>query len=72
MYDLGKLLQTDLSLSIFELHFRPWPHIYQDRGRSKNFYKAMDRHLERDLLALNNFMAREDSGKHTILLRKVL
>jgi hypothetical protein len=72
VYDLGKLLQTDLSLSIFELHYRPWPHIYQDRGRSKKFYKAMDRHLERDLLALNNFMAREDSGKYTILLRKVL
>jgi hypothetical protein len=63
VYDLGKLLQTELGLSIFELQYRPWPHIYQDRGRSKKLYKAMDRHLERDLLALNNFVAREDSVK---------
>ena len=57
---------------IFDQHFRPWPHIYQNRGRSKKFYKAMDRHLERDRIALRNFHAREDSVKYTELLRKIL
>jgi hypothetical protein len=32
----------------------------------------MGRHSERDLLALNNFRAREDSVKYTTLLRKIL
>ncbi len=72
MYDLALVLQTENSLSIFETNFRPWPHIYQDRGRSKKFYKGIDRYLERDLLALNNYGAREDSVKYTSLLRKIL
>jgi hypothetical protein len=62
----------DTSLFIFELQFWPWPHIYQDRGRSKKFYKAMDRHLERDLRVLNNYLGREDSVKYTTMLGKVL
>jgi hypothetical protein len=32
----------------------------------------MDRHLERDRIALRNFHAREDSVKYTELLRKIL
>ncbi len=42
------------------------------RSRSKIFYKAMDRHLKRDRIALHNFNAREDSVKYTELLRKIL
>ena len=66
------MLQGPNSLSIFNLHFRPWPHIYQSRGRAKKFYKGIDRYLERDLLALRNYHAREDSVKYTELLRKIL
>ena len=66
------MLQGPNSLSIFNLHFRPWPHIYQSRGRSKKFYKGIDRYLDRDLLALRNYHAREDSVKYTELLRKIL
>ena len=72
LYDIGTLLQTEQSLSIFGVNFRPWPHIYQNRGRSKKFYKDMDRNLDRDLLALNNFEGREDGVQYTTLLRKIL
>jgi len=72
VYDLATMLQGPNCLSIFNLHFRPWPHIYQSRGRSKKFYKGIDRHLETDLVALRNYHAREDSVKYTELLRKIL
>ncbi len=37
-HELGKLLQTDKALTILDPMFRPWPHIYQNKERSKNFY----------------------------------
>ena len=40
MYDFGKMLQTDKCLSVFAKGFRPWPHLYLDRGRAKKFYKG--------------------------------
>lgn len=72
MYDVALLLQTDNCLAIFKPNFRPWPHIFQDRGRSKKFYAGIDRHLERDLIALQNYEDREDSVKYINLLRKIL
>ncbi len=72
MYDVALLLQTDNSLTIFERHFRPWPHIFQDLGRSKKFYAGIDRHLERDRIALQNYDAREDSEKYKTILQKIL
>ncbi len=72
MYDVALLLQTDNSLTIFERNFRPWPHIFQDRGRAKKFYAGIDLHLERDRIALQNYEGREDSLKYKILLRKIL
>ncbi len=72
MYDLGKLLQTPDSLTVFSGNFRPWPHIYQNRGRSKKFYTAMDRNLTRDLTALRTYDNRADNVKYTNLLRTIL
>jgi hypothetical protein len=72
VYDVARLLQTDNSLTIFEPNFRPWPHIFQDCVRSKKFYAGIDRHLERDLIALQNYEQREDSMKYKTLLRKIL
>ena len=43
LYDLGKLLQTDQALTIIEPMFRPWPHIYQNKQRSKQFYTRLQR-----------------------------
>jgi len=72
VYDLALLLQSDKCLSIFDLHFRAWPHIYQNRGRAQKFYKGIDSNLAEDHVALNKFHAREDSVKYTELLRKIL
>ncbi len=72
MYDLGKLLQTPASLTVFAGNFRPWPHIYQSRGRSKKFYTTIDRNLDRDLLALRTYDNRDDSIKYTRPLRTIL
>jgi hypothetical protein len=72
MYDLGLMLQTDTSLSVFDDYFRPWPHIYLDRGRAKMFYKGMDANLQQDITMLRNFEARVDSVKYIGLIRTVL
>jgi hypothetical protein len=72
MYDLGLMLQTDKSLSVFDNHFRPWPHIYLDRGRAAKFYKGLDANLEQDIARLRNFEARADSVNYIGLIRTVL
>ena len=72
MYDLGLMLQTDKSLSVFDNHFRPWPHIYLDRGRAAKFYKGLDANLEQDIARLRNFEARADSLNYIGLIRTVL
>jgi hypothetical protein len=35
LYDLETMLQGDTCLRIFEVGFRPWPHVFKDKGRSK-------------------------------------
>ena len=49
LYDLGKKLQTEDSMVVFENGFRPWPHVFKGRGRSKKFYSRVDSNLVEDL-----------------------
>lgn len=49
LYDLGKMLQTESCLNVFEDEFRPWPHLYKNKGRSKKFYAGVDANLKMDL-----------------------
>ncbi len=72
MYDLGKLLQTDEAMCVFDVNYRAWPHIYQSRGPSAKFYKAMDRNFQRDVLALQTYEARDDADKYSTLIRRIL
>ncbi len=52
LYDLGTMLQSIHCMGVFEEGFRPWPHIYKDKGRAKKFYNAIDAHLALDLQRL--------------------
>jgi hypothetical protein len=72
LYDLGKWLQTDQCLRVFEPGFRPWPHVFKSRGRSRVFYGKVDLDLAEDLQRLNKYKDREDEEKYTGLLRQVL
>jgi hypothetical protein len=72
LYDVGALLQTDAALSIFEPGFRPWPHIYQGKGKSKRFYTALERDLDSDMANLRAFRGRSDETKYAGMLRTVL
>jgi hypothetical protein len=72
LYDLGKLLQTDQALTIIEPMFRPWPHIYQNRERSKKFYTRLERDLEADMTRLRAYKDRVDLEKYEAMLKKVL
>jgi hypothetical protein len=69
---MGKKLQTEESMVVFEEGFRPWPHVFKGRGRSKKFYSRVDANLVEDLARIKNFMAREDSLKYCEILRDVL
>jgi hypothetical protein len=51
LYELGKILQSDRCMRVFEEGFRPWPHIYKNNGRSVKFYQNVDLNLEQDLIA---------------------
>jgi hypothetical protein len=72
LYDFGIMLQTDQCLRVFETGFRPWPHVFKSRGRSRVFYDKVDLDLAEDLQRLNKYKDREDGEKCTGLLRQVL
>jgi hypothetical protein len=72
LYDLGKLLQTDKTLTILDTMFRPWPHIYQNKKRSKHFYTRLERDLEVDLNRLWAYRQRPDVDKYEAMLKTVL
>ena len=72
LYDLGKLLQTDKALTILDTMFRPWPHIYQNKKRSKHFYTRLERDLQADLTRLRAYRQRPDVDKYEEMLRVVL
>jgi hypothetical protein len=71
LYDLGTKLQTDECMGVFEDGFRPWPHVYKGRGRSKKFYSQVDGNLKDDLTRIKNFLDRDDSLKYCKILRDV-
>jgi hypothetical protein len=57
---------------VFQHGFRPWPHVYKGGGRSKSFYKNVDRNLTEDVIRIRNYGLREDSDKYCAILRDVL
>ncbi len=72
LYDFGTMLKSDTCLSIFDDGFRPWSHVYKDKGRSRKFYGKVDRNLTSDLLRLRLDDTREDADKYAVILRAVL
>jgi hypothetical protein len=72
LYDLGKLLQTDKALTILDPMFRPWPHIYQNKQRSKKFYTRLERSLDGDMERLRAYKERADLEKYEAMLMTVL
>jgi hypothetical protein len=72
LYDLGVMLQGQTSMRVFDNGFRPWPHVYKNKGRSANFYQKIDLNLENDLARIRNYSDREDCDKYCGLLRQVL
>jgi hypothetical protein len=78
LYDLGKLLQTERNLVVFEgpsekfAGFRPWPHVYKDKGRLQAFYKNLDANLESDFQRLRLDANREDIDKYRDIVQDVL
>ena len=71
LYDLGTILQTNQCMVLFEEGFRPWPHIYKNKGRAKKFYKAIDGDLNEDLQRLRPQLEREDASKYTGIMCEV-
>ena len=65
------MLQSDNCFLILEDNFRPWPHVYKDKGRSKKFYTAVDRNLTSDLERIRLDLGRDDSEKYTGIMREV-
>lgn len=72
LYDVGLRMQTDEALCLFEPHFRPWPHLYQNNKRSRKFYTDLERNLEADMNSLRAFTARMDARKYEEMLRTVI
>jgi hypothetical protein len=72
LYDVGCLMQTDQALVLLESNFRPWPHIYQNKNRSKQLYTHLEQNLEADLNNLRAYKGRQDAEKYEEMLRTVL
>jgi hypothetical protein len=72
LYDLGTMLQSDKCLDVFDDEFRPWPHLYKNKGRSKNFYKTVDRNLKNDLMRIRLDPTRADADKYNGIIQDVL
>ena len=66
------MLQGDSSMRVFANNFRPWPHVYKNKQRSKKFYEKMDLNLDEDLGRIRNYNEREDNEKYCGILREVL
>ena len=71
LYDVGTLLQTEDALKILEPSFRPWPHIFQNNGRSKKFYTNIEKTLASDMKLLRSFCGRADEEKYRLMLLAV-
>ena len=71
LYDLGIKLQTEACFDILHEGFRPWPHVYKNKGRSRQFYKAVDRNLSDDLQRIGLNKDREDYDKYETIMRAI-
>jgi hypothetical protein len=58
-------------MTLFKDEFRPWPHVYKPRLKSKLFYERIDAHLREDLARLRTYEQREDSEQYVKILREV-
>ena len=72
LYDMGTLLQTDNSLQILEVDYRPWPHVYRSGKRAKQFYEKIEKGKDQDLERLTAFRGRGDVDKYISILQNVL
>ena len=71
LHDLGTMLQSESCFQVFADEFRPWPHVYKNKGRSKKFYGGVDANLKRDLERLRINQEREDANQYKSILREV-
>jgi hypothetical protein len=71
LYDVGTMLQTTNCMTVFDEGFRPWPHIYKPRLKSKTFYNRMDANLQEDLNRLRTYQNRADSDTYGNILNEV-
>ncbi len=69
---LGTMLQTPKSMEVFNLPYRPWPHVFKSGLRSKRFYEKMDANLAHDLERLRTYENRADSVVYKSILLQVL
>ena len=52
VWNVGVLLQSENSLSLLDLDYRPWPKIKADTNESKEFYRIHDRNKQAISLTL--------------------
>ena len=71
LYDLGIKLQTKECLQILNDGYRPWPHVFKNKGQSKLFYRAVDRNLSDDLVRIRLNKNREDYVKYESIMLEV-
>lgn len=65
------MLQTTTSMDVFNLHYRPWPHVFKPGLRSKRFYEKMDANLAQDVEQLRTYDNRSDSVVYKSILLQV-
>ena len=65
------MLQCESCFNVFEDEFRPWPHLYKNKGRSKKFYGSMDANLVSDLKRIRLDPDREDYENYSGILGEV-
>jgi hypothetical protein len=72
LYDLGTMLPGDTRFSIFEVGFRPQPHVFKGKGRPKKFYGAVDRNLTVALEVLRLNDTKDDAETYKTIMRAAL
>ena len=65
------MLQSESCFNVFDDEFRPWPHVYKNKGRSKKFYGSMDANLVSDLKRIRLDPEREDYDNYSGILGEV-
>jgi hypothetical protein len=70
LYDVANVLQTENCMVVFDPQFRPWPHIFQNKNRSKKFYLHLEVNLETDMNNLRAFKGRADEDTYTGMIKE--